>query len=91
LGAVDHRLADEVTCGGVGDILRHVVDQTVVGGGAILLRVPEDVVVALIIPLQPGILGVALVFVDNLLDVCLGQIVQQGAFHKNNRQSCPPP
>ena len=85
------RHADEVSGSCVRDILRHVVDQAVVGGGAVLLTVPEDVVVALVVSLQLGVLGVPLVFVDDLLDVRLRQAVQQGSFHKNNRQSCPPP
>ena len=75
LGAVDHRLADEVPGGRVRDIFRHVVDQAVIGGGAILLPVPEDVVVALVVSLQPGVLGVPLVFVNDLLDVRLRQAV----------------
>ena len=87
LAGVNHWLADEIAHGGVGDILGHVVDDFVIGGGAVLFDHPEDVVVSPIVALQVLVFGAVLVFVDDLLDVRFRQALQRGPFHIQDRQS----
>ena len=76
LTGVDHRLADEIAHGGVGDILSHVVDDFVVGGGAVLFDHPEDVVVSPIVAFQMLILDTALILVYDFLNIRFCQALQ---------------
>ena len=90
LAGIGHRLAQEVPHRRVRDIPGHIVHQPVIGHRLVLFGVPQDIMVSHIVPLQALVLGAALVFLYDFLDVPLGKPPQGRALHVKYRQTMHP-